>query len=75
MNLNENEQWYVRAAVHRGIAAVEQQIEDVQRMIDSVTEDTPARGTILAGCRNMKAYNEQMLREMKQYIPEEFIPG
>lgn len=71
MDLNDNQLWYVRAAIHRGIAAVEQQIEDAQRTMDSVTEDTPARGTILDMCRNMKAYNEQMLREMRQYIPEE----
>ena len=73
MELNENQLWYVRAAIHRGIAAVEQQIEDAERTMASVTDDTPARGTILDMCRNMKAYNEQLLREMRQYIPEELV--
>lgn len=74
IELNDSQSWYVRAAIHRGIAAVRQQIEDADRMMAAVTEDTPARGTILDVCRNMKAYNEQMLREMEQYIPDELNP-
>lgn len=75
IELSENESWYVRAAIHRGIQAVEQQIEDAKRTMESVTQDTPARGTILEMCRNMTAYNEQLLREMRQFIPEELNPS
>ena len=67
-----NAGWYVRAAIHRGMAAVRQSIEDADRLIEQGSKpDTPMAGTLKDMGRNMKAYNEQLLREMEQYIPEE----
>lgn len=69
--MNENELWYVKSAIHRGMNALEQGIADAHRTLSTVTDETPARGTIMEVCRNVISYNEQLLREMKQYIPAE----
>ena len=65
MELNENELWYVRSMVHRGMAAVRQSIEDGERYLAT---DPPA--TFRESVRGMNAYHRQLLQEAEQYIPE-----
>jgi len=64
--MDENERYYVRAAVGRGMMQLERDIEEGKRYLAT---DPPA--TFRQSIEGMVAYNEQMLREMKQYIPEE----
>jgi hypothetical protein len=71
MELGGNAQWYVTAAVSRGIASVQKQIDDAESVIASLPQDAPMRGTMIDSMEGMIAYHRQMLREMKQYIPEE----
>lgn len=71
MDLNDNQLWYVRAAIRRGMDSVQQQIDDATDTIEKLSPDSEMRATIVNMMENMRAYNEQMLREMKQYIPEE----
>lgn len=68
--LNENQRWYVRAAVIRGIQALESDIEKGEEYLSG--EGIPA--TFREAIKGMIAYNTQMLEEMKQYIPEVLQP-
>ena len=61
--------FYVRSAIHRGIAAVEDTIENGKKLLELEREkDLPSWA--VESMEGMIAYHEQLLREMKQFIPE-----
>lgn len=64
--MNENERWYVRAAVSRGMASLRNDIEEGERYLAT---DPPA--TFAASVRGMVSYNKQMLQEMERYVPKD----
>lgn len=65
--LDESQRWYTRAMVIRGMVALEQDIEAANEMLDK--EEIP--GSIRASLKGMKAYNEQLLDEARQFVPGE----
>lgn len=66
--LSENQLWYVRAAVFRGMESVRDVIGDAEKYL----ADDTVPATFRQATENMLAYHKQMLREMEQYIPKEF---
>lgn len=74
IELNDNQLWYVKSAIHRGMHGLEEQIAQAKHTLANLSDDAPMRGTIVDMLQNMTAYNEQLLREMEQYIPEELAP-
>ena len=75
IELNENQAWYVKSAIHRGMHGLEEQIASAKHTLANLSDDAPMRGTIVDMLTNMTSYNEQLLREMRQYIPEELNPS
>jgi hypothetical protein len=71
MDLNDNQLWYVKSAIHRGMHSLEEQIAQAKHTIANMPDDAYARGTMIEMLTNMTSYNEQLLSEMRQYIPEE----
>lgn len=69
MELNDNQQWYVRSMVIRGIMALEDNIAEGKKYLET---DPPE--TFRQSVEGMVAYSEQLLREAKDYIPEELQP-
>lgn len=74
IELNDNELWYVKSAVYRGIHSLEESIAQAEHTVQNLADDSPMRGTIVEMLTNMTSYNKQLLREMEQYIPEELNP-
>jgi hypothetical protein len=70
MELGENARWYVRIAINRGIMTTEESIALAEETLEKLDADSPVRDSI----EGMLAYNKQMLREMRQYIPPELLP-
>jgi hypothetical protein len=74
IELNDNQLWYVKSAIHRGVRSLEESIAEAEHTIQNLSDDAPMRGTIVEMLTNMTSYNKQLLREMEQYIPEELNP-
>lgn len=71
MDLDSSQTWYTRAAVTRGIAALEESISTCERLIAQSEKD----GTIewaVDSLRSATHYNRQLLQEIEQYVPKDF---
>lgn len=69
ITLDENARWYVRSMVFRGMQSIESDIAEGRKYLEG--DQVPA--TFRASIEGMIAYQEQLLREAKQYIPENLL--
>lgn len=72
LELGDNALWYVRAAIARGLQSIENDNEKVRKELANNPDIAPTFREMGEG---MLRYNEQMLREMKQFIPDELAGG
>ncbi len=74
LTLTENEMWYVKAVIRRGIAQLEETIENCKRLADEARDPENACPEWAADSMdNQRAYTEQLLRETRQYLPDELL--
>lgn len=67
VTITENEAWYVRAMVSRGMDAIEEQIETTFKELAKHPE---VPKSIIASLEGIVGYNKQMLDEARKFIPE-----
>jgi hypothetical protein len=66
IELDANSEWYTKYCVARALRTLDQEATEGQELLDSGT----VPGSLQGALRHMIAHNEQLIREIRQYVPE-----